>query len=145
MTMSTMDAHSREPQMSQQFDPNMSPTGPPVSGDAQAMMMFDANKKSLGVSYVLWVFLGFFGAHRFYNGKPGSAIAQLLLNIFGWLTISALGVGLLLLIPLWIWVIVDGFLIPGWVRTRNSSLAAQLGRGMFAPSTTQIVRMQQSF
>jgi two-component system, NarL family, nitrate/nitrite response regulator NarL len=36
--------------MSQQSDPKMSP-GPPVSGDARAMMMFEANKKSLAVSY----------------------------------------------------------------------------------------------
>jgi hypothetical protein len=34
----------------------------------------------------------------------------------------------LLLIPLGIWVLVDAFLIPGWIRNQNSLLAMQLGR-----------------
>jgi len=100
---------------------------PPVSGDAQAMMMFEANKKSTAVSYLLWFFLGGFGGHRFYNGKTGSAVAQLLLTIFGILLLFAFGLGLLLLIPLWIWWLVDAFLIPGWIRNQNSLLAMQLG------------------
>jgi hypothetical protein len=37
------------------------------------------------------------------------------------------GLGLLLLIPVWIWMIVDAFLIPGWIRIQNSLLAMQLG------------------
>ena len=56
-------------------------TVPPVSADARAMMMFEANKKSLPVSYGLWVLFGFLGGHRFYNERIGSAIAQLLLTI----------------------------------------------------------------
>ena len=91
------------------------------------MMMFEANKKSTAVSYLLWFFLGGFGGHRFYNGKTGSAVAQLLLTIFGILLLFAFGLGLLLLIPLWIWWLVDAFLIPGWIRNQNSLLAMQLG------------------
>lgn len=113
--------------MSQQSVPHMSSTRPAVSGDAQAMMMFEANKKSIAVSYVLWVFLGGFGGHRFYNGKTGSAVAQLLLTIFGILFLAAYGLGLLLLVPTGIWVLVDAFLIPGWIRNHNSLLAMQLG------------------
>jgi TM2 domain-containing membrane protein YozV len=96
------------------------------SMDTQALMLFDANKKSLGVSYVLWLFLGMFGGHRFYNGKTGSALAQLFLNIFGWLTIFAYGLGLLFIIPVAIWVIVDAFLIPGWVQNYNNLLIRRL-------------------
>ncbi len=99
---------------------------PGVSGDARAMMMFEANKKSMGVSYLLWFFLGGFGGHRFYNGKTGSAVAQLLMTIFGLLFLWAAGLGVVLLIPVWIWVLVDAFLIPGWVRAQNMLLATQL-------------------
>jgi TM2 domain-containing membrane protein YozV len=90
------------------------------------MMRYDANKKSMGVSYVLWFFLGWLGAHRFYNGKTGSAIAQLAICIVGFL-LSFIGIGLFVLGALGIWVIVDAFLIPGWVRAHNNSLAASLG------------------
>jgi TM2 domain-containing membrane protein YozV len=97
----------------------------PVSGDARAMMMFGANKKSLAVSYALWFLLGMLGGHRFYNRRIGSAVVQLLMTIVGLLFSIAI-VGWLLLIPVAIWVIVDAFLMPGWVRRHNSSLALQL-------------------
>jgi TM2 domain-containing membrane protein YozV len=100
---------------------------PPVSSDARAMMMYEANKKSMAVSYLLWFFLGSLGGHRFYNGKTGSAVAQLLMTIFGFILLAAAGLGIILLIPVWIWVLVDAFLIPGWIRIQNSLLAAQLG------------------
>lgn len=59
------------------------------------------NQKSMVVAYVLWFFLGFFSAHRFYTGRVGSAIAQLILNF--------LVIGL-------IWTFIDIFLIPSMVR-----------------------------
>jgi len=43
--------------------------------------------KSKGTAYLLWFFLGFFSAHRFYLGKTGSGILYLLtfqLFIVGW-------------------------------------------------------------
>ena len=48
--------------------------------------------KSSGIAYVLWFFLGCFGAHRFYLGKTGSAVAQVVLWIGGIL----LAIGILL-------------------------------------------------
>lgn len=103
--------------------------GTPRAGgvDARTMMLHEANKKSLAVSYVLSIFLGMLGGHRFYNGKTGSAVAQLLLWIFGLVFLFAEGVGLIALIPLGIWVLVDACLIPGWVRNHNNLLAHQLG------------------
>ena len=97
-----------------------------VSHDARAMMMFDANKKSIAVAYLLWFFLGGFGGHRFYTGHTGSAIAQLLM-LFGGGILTIVGVGFFVLLVLYLWVLVDAFLIPGWIRNQNSLLAASLG------------------
>jgi TM2 domain-containing membrane protein YozV len=107
----------------------MSQTGTTISSDAQALIAFEAGKKSTGLAYVLWFFLGGFGGHRFYIGRTGSAVAILLINIFGWLTI-AIGIGVAMLVGLGIWLIVDAFLIPGWVRRHNTMLMARLTGGV---------------
>ena len=54
--------------------------------------------------------------HNFYFKRTGLAITQLILSI----TI----VGLLITC---VWILIDAFLIPGWVRDQNNLLAAQLG------------------
>ena len=98
----------------------------------RTQMMFEANKKSTGAAYLLWFFLGGFGAHRFYLGQTGTAIAQLLLALLGWLPLfigwAVLG----------IWLIVDLFLIPNIIRDENmklvDNLSGQPARG--APGTT---------
>lgn len=102
-------------------------TGSGLSADTQALMTFESNKKSVGLAFVFWFFLGGLGGHRFYLGRTGSAVAQLLLSIFGWLTI-VVGFGLLLLIPLGIWLLVDAFLISGMVESHNNALMARLNK-----------------
>jgi TM2 domain-containing membrane protein YozV len=87
-----------------------------LSADTRAMMLFEANKKSAVVAYLLWFFLGMFGAHNFYLRRVGVAVAHLIL------TITLIGSLITLL-----WIIVDAFLIPGFVRNQNNLLAAQLG------------------
>lgn len=99
--------------------------GTGLSADTQALMAFEASKKSTGLAFVLWFFTGGLGGHRFYLGRTGSAIAQLMLSIFGWLTIWV-GIGLVLLIPLGIWLVVDLFLISGMVQENNSELMKRL-------------------
>jgi TM2 domain-containing membrane protein YozV len=64
----------------------------------------------------LWFFLGLFGAHNFYLKRTGVAVAQLILT----LTVVGMVISL-------VWVFVDAFLIPGWVRNQNNLLAVQLG------------------
>jgi len=95
-------------------------TPPPMheglSKDTRALMLYEANSKSALVAYLLWFFLGLFGAHNFYLERTGVAVAQLILT----LTL----VGLLIS---FFWVLVDAFLIPAWVRTHNNLLAVQLG------------------
>lgn len=99
---------------------------PAVSSDLQVMMAYDASKKSMTVAYLLWVFLSGFGAHNFYLGRTGPAVGQLILFILGWMTAIFL-VGFALLAAWGIWVIVDAFLIPGWIREQNVALARRLG------------------
>ena len=100
----------------------------PVSGDARAMMLFEANKKSTVVAYLLWWFLGLLGGHRFYTGRLGSAVAQLLIFIVS-VPLMFVYIGFLSFFALLIWWLVDAFLIPGWIRNINSLLAVQLGGG----------------
>lgn len=80
-------------------------------------MMYDANKKSQGVAYLLCFFLGGFGAHRFYLGSTGAGVVQLILWVLGWLTFFVAW------IPLYIWIFIDLFLIPGIARDCNMRLA----------------------
>ena len=87
-----------------------------LSNDARAMMLFEANKKTALIAYLLWFFVGLFGGHNFYLGRIGVAVAQLILSI----TV----VGMVITV---FWVLVDAFLIPGWIRNQNNLLALQLG------------------
>ena len=69
-------------------------------------------KKSTGVAYLLWIFLGGFGAHRFYLGKVGSGVAQLIL-IMGGLLLSTILIGIPMVIAGGIWLLIDLLLITG--------------------------------
>lgn len=81
--------------------------------------------KSAGVAYLLLIFLGGFGAHRFYLGATGTAVAMLLLFIIGWLT-TFFFIGFLLIGAWAIWWFVDLFLIPGMVTTQKEAVRARL-------------------
>jgi TM2 domain-containing membrane protein YozV len=80
-------------------------------------MVFDAKRKSIGVAYLLWFFLAGFGAHRFYAGKKGTGIAQMLLlfSVIGWLV----------LVP---WLLIDLVLIPGMINDKNMETINELNR-----------------
>ncbi len=87
-----------------------------LSNDTRVLLLYEANKKTALVAYLLWFFLGLFGGHNFYLGRTGVAVTQLILSL--------IFVGLIITI---FWVLVDAFLIPGWVRRQNNLLATQLG------------------
>jgi len=92
---------------------------------ARQQMIYDAHRKSVGVAYLLWFFLGSLGIHRFYLKQTGTAVVQLLLAVAGWLTIW-IAIGLLPFGILGIWLLVDLFLIPGMAREHNLRLADHL-------------------
>jgi len=93
--------------------------------EAQTMMMYDIKKKSMVLAYLLWFFLGSFGAHRFYLGKIGSAVAMLIITLVSY-AMLIIFIGIFGLIAIGIWWIVDAFLIYGIVNNHNLRLARQL-------------------
>ncbi len=75
--------------------------------------------KDSGIAYLLWFFLGGLGVHQFYLGRAGFGVTYLVLSLLGWATLW-FGVGLFLLVPLGIMLLIDLFLIPGYVRDVNA-------------------------
>jgi TM2 domain-containing membrane protein YozV len=96
-----------------------------MNDTAREMMMYDAQKKSNGVAYLLWFFVGYLGGHRFYVGKTGTAIIQLIMSIVGACT-AMIGVGLFVIGLVGLWILIDAFLLPGIVRSHNVLLASRL-------------------
>ncbi|MFQ3622296.1 MAG: NINE protein [Acetobacteraceae bacterium] len=107
-----------------------------LSADALAMMQFQSRKKSAGVAYLLWLFLGGLGLHRFYLRRYASGSALILILLLSLLLlfipilnlIAAVGFFVLL-----VWWVIDAALIPGMVRTHNMGLIGQLAVPAPAP------------
>ena len=68
-------------------------------------------KKSAGAAYLLWFFLGFLSAHRFYLGKPVTAILQVVSYFF------LIG---------FVWWFLDFFLIPSIIEDDLDEKRARL-------------------
>ena len=62
---------------------------------------------STGVTYLFWFFLWFVSGHRFYLGRTGTAILQIL--------------SYFILIG-FVWVLIDAFLIPGMIRAKKDEI-----------------------
>ncbi len=93
--------------------------------EAKRMMIYDAQKKSPVVAYLLWWFLGMFGAHRLYLGKTGSGVAMLVTTLCS-IVATLIVIGFVGLFVVWICWIVDAFLIPSITRRSNMRLADRL-------------------
>lgn len=83
------------------------------------------DSRSALVAYLLLIFAGGLGIHRFYLGHTGSGVAMLVLLIVGVLT-TPIVIGFVLLLALGIWWIVDLFLIPGMVNRQRDELRRNL-------------------
>ncbi|SFS53007.1 TM2 domain-containing protein [Marininema halotolerans] len=70
----------------------------------------EMRKKSKVVMYLLWIFMSTFGAHRFYLGDTGYAVAML---FFGWLT-------------LFLWPLIDVFFIGKRIDEKNTQLELEI-------------------
>lgn len=93
--------------------------------NTKAQLVFEANKKSLLIAYILWWFLGTFGVHRLYLGKVGSALAMAIVTLLSFplvfLLVGYIGFALIAL-----WWLIDAFLLPGMVRDRNLALIGRI-------------------
>lgn len=85
----------------------------PLTTDQQLLIeMRVANDgPSTATAYLLWLFLWFISAHRFYLGRPGTAVLQILSYFI------AIG---------FIWLLIDAFLIPGMIRQRQDEIRLRM-------------------
>ena len=81
-----------------------------------------AELKSTGFAYLIWAFGGPFGAHRFYLDRP-HGVTMLVLALAGLVTVPVL-VGLLPLLIVGIWMLVDAAAIPRWVEESRAAALA---------------------
>ena len=82
----------------------------------------DISPKSRITTTLLAWFLGVFGAHRFYVGKTGTAVAMLVLGIVGVATVWFF-VGTIFLIAVGIWAFVDFIIaVTGNMRDRGGKI-----------------------
>tara|TARA_Y100000815_G_scaffold264625_1_gene280504 strand:+ start:716 stop:1030 length:315 start_codon:yes stop_codon:yes gene_type:complete len=81
--------------------------------------------KSPVIAYVLWAFTGYLGGHRFYLGRTGTALAQLILFILGWFTLVFV-IGFFMIGAVAIWALVDAFLIPGMLDEDKTAMRQKL-------------------
>ena len=51
------------------------------------LALYEAGRKSLLLAYLLWFFLGLFGAHRFYTRAGKTGWWMLALHVGGWLLV----------------------------------------------------------
>jgi TM2 domain-containing membrane protein YozV len=78
-------------------------------------------EKSMGLAYILLIFFGQLGIHRFYVGKIGTGLIQLMLGAVGWAT-AWIGIGFVPLAILWIWILSDLILTADMVKEYNKEL-----------------------
>lgn len=72
---------------------------------------------STGTAYLLWFFLGIISAHRFYLGRPLSAVIQILTYF---------------ILVGFVWLLIDGLLIPGMIREKRDQIRKRLTTDMLA-------------
>jgi TM2 domain-containing membrane protein YozV/predicted RNA-binding Zn-ribbon protein involved in translation (DUF1610 family) len=97
-------------------------TGAKSGAEAAKESAGDISPKSRVAATLFAWFLGIFGAHRFYVGKTGTAVAMLVLAIVGFATLW-LFVGTIFLIAVGIWAFVDFiFAVTGNMRDRDGKL-----------------------
>jgi TM2 domain-containing membrane protein YozV len=76
-----------------------------------AMPMVNGEAKSKIAAGLFGIFLGCFGVHNFYLGYTSKAVTQLVLTIVSYPLMCLFGLGVLLLMGISIWGLVEGIMI----------------------------------
>ncbi len=131
------------PNMVKKYNQKLNQDEKATSSD-DAIMDFNANKKSIGLAYLLLLFFGGSGVHRFYLKQDKantmlsiSCLLQILmfLDTIVYLSLLEFGppdfsdiacMGLLIIL---VWRIADAFFIPNMVREHNQELANRIKGG----------------
>jgi TM2 domain-containing membrane protein YozV len=100
----------------------------PASFSQTQMIRFEAEKKSAGLAFALCWFLGNFGAHRFYLNKP-HAVTKLVVMLVSIPLYFVFCIGVIGLLAMTIWTIVDLFHISDWVKEYNTTLLTKIQSG----------------
>ncbi|MBL4767631.1 MAG: TM2 domain-containing protein [Rhodobacteraceae bacterium] len=84
-----------------------------ISTDQQILVeaRITNDKKSIGVVFALWFFLGIISAHRFYLNRPLSAILQITSYFF---------------LVGFVWWIIDAFLLGDMVQKHSADLREKM-------------------
>jgi TM2 domain-containing membrane protein YozV len=80
--------------------------------------------RSAAVAGLLQLFLGTFGVGRFYIGTTGLAALQLVLGLVGLFFTLFCFIGVVILVPLWIWTFIEAILM--FARQINDSYGRKL-------------------
>jgi TM2 domain-containing membrane protein YozV len=80
-----------------------------LPAQTQAQSAYDDAKKSAGLAYALWFFLGGVGGHRFYMRSTGIGVAMLL-------TLGGFG----------IWTLIDVFFLGRRLQNVNREIKEQI-------------------
>lgn len=99
--------------------PVVDPTQPPQASAYQpppagytAPPYQDPNAKSKLVAGLLGILVGGLGVHRFYLGYNNIGIAQLAIDVIGWILLPfTCGISLIFILAAHLWGIVDGIMI----------------------------------
>ena len=107
---------------------------------------YDDRKKKLWLAYLLAVPLGCIGVHRFYLGRRRTGLLMMGIWLMGFLITWIIAIKMpdrattalwstaagLLMLSMWVWEVVDFFLISVMLRKFNSALEAELAEELRA-------------
>ena len=101
--------------------PSPTPQQPRLSPDQLQLveLRLSNERKSAGVAYAFWFVLGLLSAHRFYLGRPGTAILQIL-SYF--------------ILVGFVWWIVDAFLIGDMIRKDTAKRREDMIAALLSPT-----------